>query len=175
MGELITKKSKKKEATAPVLNVKDATVKILSAQFQGVGDTIEKKDGTSFTVEQPRIDCELQVVDTGARWKQHIGTKWFEKFRYVEDGEGGWENRPGTKIGNLTTAIYGEAWEEKDDVYLKPEDMVGFTFYCSLIPKTEFGGTKVTGTRIDQDSIEPLEGEDLQLPDWSGGPEEAGS
>jgi hypothetical protein len=179
MGELITKKGKKKEATAPVMDIKEAKVQILSANFLGVGDTVEKNDGTTFTVEKPRIDCELQVLDAPARRKNLIGTKWFEKFHYVETekGSGEWENRPGTKIGNLTTALYGEGWEEKDDVYLKPEDLVDFAFYCTLEPKTEFGGTKVVGTQINYKSIEPLEeaDEDLELPDWSGGPEEAGS
>ena len=35
-----------------------------------------------------------------------------------------------------------------------------FVFLATLKPKTEFGGTKVTGTCIDHDSIEALPSEE---------------
>jgi hypothetical protein len=164
MGNLITKKGKKKESTAPVLNIKEAVVKILSAEFRGIGDVIEKSDGTTFTVEKPHIATELELVDAGRHKKGDIGTTWYEKFYYVETkkGSGEYENRPGTKIGNLSTARYGEGFWESDQV-LRAEDLPDFMFLCTLKPKTEFGGTKVTGTCIDHDSIEPLPAEEDEL------------
>ena len=59
---------------------------------------------------------------------------------------------------------------------LDPDDLVGLSFYCNLEPKTEFGGTKVTGTKIDHKSIEPLAEEeepDIEAPDFSQIAEEA--
>jgi hypothetical protein len=158
MGNLITKKGKKKESTAPVLIVGGAEVKILSAEYRALGDIVPKNDGTTFTVEKPNISCELELVDAPKHKKGDIGTTWYEKFYYPETskGSGEFENRPGTKIGGITEALYGEGVWDDDDAYLNPEDMVGFTFLCNLKPKTEFGGTKVTGTAIDHESIEAL-------------------
>jgi hypothetical protein len=178
LDRLIVKKSKKKESTAPVLTVNDAVVKILSADMQCVGDEITKNDGTKFTVDKPSVACELELVDAPKRKKGDIGTTWYEKFYYPEakKGSGEYENRENTKIGNLTEARYGEGFWENEDAILDPEDLVGFTFICNLVPKTEFGGTKVTGTRIDHESIEPLPEEeepDIPAPDFSDLAEEA--
>jgi len=164
MGNLVTKKGKKKESTAPVLNIKEAVVKILAAEFRGVGDSITKNDGSSFTIEKPHMSCELELVDAGRHKKGDIGTTWYEKFYYPETkkGSGEYENRPGTKIGGLSEARYGPSFWESDEV-LKAEDLEGFTFVCTLKPKTEFGGTKVTGTCIDHDSIEALPTEESEV------------
>ena len=170
LDRLIVKKSKKKESTAPVLTVNDAVVKILSAEMQLVGDEITKNDGTTFTVDKPAIACELELVDAPKRKAGDIGTTWFEKFYFPETkkGSGEYENRENTKIGNLTEARYGKGFWEDPDAVLDPEELEDFTFICNLVPKTEFGGTKVTGTRIDHESIEPLEEEpDIQAPDFS--------
>jgi hypothetical protein len=167
MGNLITKKGKKKESTAPVLAIGDAEVKLLSAEYLALGDVVTKNDGTTFTVEKPHISCEAELVDAPKRKKEFIGTTWYEKLYYpeTEKGSGEYENRPGTKIGAITEALYGEGVWEDEDAYLNPEDLVGFTFLCNLVPKTEFGGTKVTGTRIDHESVQPLPEEpDEQAP-----------
>src|ERR687897_1762507 len=161
VGNLITKKGKKKESTAPVLNILEAVVKINDPVFRAVGDVITKYDGSTFTVEKPHISCEMEVVDTGPNKKGDIGTTWYERFYYpeTEKGSGEYENRPGTKIGNLTTARYGVGFWESDQV-LKAQDLPGFTFVARLKPKTEFGGSKVTGTRVDHDTIRALPGQD---------------
>lgn len=166
LDRLIVKKSKKKESTAPVLTVNDAVVKILSAGMMCIGDEVTKNDGTTFTIEKPHVSCELELVDAPKRKKADIGTTWYEKFYYPETkpSSGEYENRENTKIGNLTEARYGADFWDDEDAILDPEDLVGFTFICNLVPKTEFGGTKVTGTRIDHDSIEPLEEEDEEAP-----------
>ena len=78
MGDLITKKGKKKESTAPVLSVLEATVRIHDPVYRAVGDTIAKNDGTTFTVEKPHISCQLELVDAGRANKKHIGTTWYE-------------------------------------------------------------------------------------------------
>jgi hypothetical protein len=158
MGNLITKKGKKKESAAPVLIIGGAEVKILSEEFRAVGDTITKNDGTTYTIEKPHIACELELVDAPKHKKGDIGTTWYEKFYYPETkkGSGEYENRPGTKIGGITEARYGEGFWEDDEAVLDPADLVGFTFLCNLKPKTEFGGTKVIGTMIDHESIEAL-------------------
>src|SRR5215204_5325477 len=167
MGVLVTKKGKKKESSAPVLDILEATVKVNAAEYLAAGDVVTKNDGSTFTVEKPHISCELEVVDTGPSAKQHIGTTWYEKFYYpeTEKGSGEYENRPGTKIGNLTTARYGEGFWEDGDAVLKAGDLEGFTFVCRLKPKTEFGGTKVTGTCVDHDTIEALPGQEEELSD----------
>jgi len=164
MGDLITKVGKKKESTAPQLRISGAEVKILSAKFLGIGDVVTKNDGSTFTVDKPRIDTNCEVIDTPKHKKGDIGTQWFESFYYpeTEKGSGEYENRPNTKIGNLTTLIYGEGWDEKGTV-LKPEDMEGLTFLCNLKVKTEFGGTKPTGTMIEHDSFEAIPQEE----DWA--------
>ncbi len=109
MGVLVTKKGKKKESSAPVLDILEATIKILSAEYLAAGDVVTKNDGSTFTVEKPHISCELEVIDTGPSAKQHVGTTWYEKFYYpeTEKGSGEYENRPGTKIGGLSEARYG--------------------------------------------------------------------
>ena len=68
-----------------------------------------------------RTSCEMEVVDTGPNKKGDIGTTWYERFYYpeTEKGSGEYENRPGTKIGNLTTARYGEGLQEDGDAVLK--------------------------------------------------------
>jgi hypothetical protein len=73
-----------------------------------------------------------------------IGTQWYESFYYLETkkGSGEYENRPGTKIGELTTARYGEGWEDDENIVLDPDDLPEFTFYCNLEPKTKFGSTE---------------------------------
>jgi hypothetical protein len=173
LDRLIIKKSKKKESTAPVLTVNDAVVKILAADMQLVGDEITKNDGSTFTIDKPAVACELELVDAPKRKAADIGTTWYEKFYFPETkkGSGEYENRQDTKIGNLTEARYGEGFWEDEDAILDPEDLIGFTFICNLVPKTEFGGTKVIGTRCDHESIEPLEEEDTEevpAPDFSG-------
>ena len=171
LDRLITKKSKKKESSAPVLTVNDAVVKIVEATMQCAGDEITKSDGTTFTVDKPSIACELELVDAPKRKQGDIGTTWYERFYFPETkkGSGEYENREDTKIGNLTEARYGEGFWEDPDAILDPDDLVGFTFICNLIPRTEFGGTKVIGTRCDHESIEPLEEEpDIPEPDFSG-------
>jgi hypothetical protein len=167
MGNLITKKGKKKESTGTVLNILEAVVKINDPVFRAVGDVITKNDGSTFTVEKPHISCEMEVVDTGPNKKSDIGTTWYERFYYpeTEEGSGEYENRPGTKIGNLTTVRYGEGFWEDGDAVLKAGDLEGFTFVCRLKPKTEFGGTKVTGTCVDHDTIEALPGQEKELSD----------
>jgi hypothetical protein len=176
LDRLIVKKSKKKESAAPVLTVNDAVVKILSADMQCIGDEITKNDGTTFTVDKPSIAGELELVDAPKRKQGDIGTTWYEKFYFPETkkGSGEYENRENTKIGNLTEALYGKGFWDDDEAVLDPEDLVGFTFICNLVPKTEFGGTKVTGTRIDHESIEPLpEEEDIpEAPDFESIPED---
>jgi hypothetical protein len=131
MGVLVTKKGKKKESSAPVLDILEATVKVNAAEYLAAGDVVTKNDGSTFTVEKPHISCELEVVDTGPSAKQHIGTTWYERFYYpeTEKGSGEYENRPGTKIGGLSEARYG----------------VGFW---------------ITGTRVDHDTIRALPGQD---------------
>jgi hypothetical protein len=170
VGELITKKGKKKESTAPVLRVGGAEVKINEAEYLAIGDEVTKNDGTKFTVEKPHFSCKLELVDAPKNKKGDIGTQWYEKFYFVETekGSGEYENRPGTKIGGLSEARYGEGFWESDQV-LRAEDLPEFTFLCNLEPKTEFGGTKVTGTKIDHKSIEalpPEEEPDEPAPDW---------
>jgi hypothetical protein len=161
MGVLVARKGKKKESSAPVLNILEATVKVLSAEYLAAGDVVTKKDGSTFTVEKPHISCELEVVDTGPAKKGDIGTTWYEKFYYpeTEKGSGEYENRPGTKIGGLSEARYGPDFWESDQV-LKAEDLEGFMFVARLKPKTEFGGTKITGTRVDHDTIQALPSRD---------------
>ena len=161
MGVLVTKKGKKKESSAPVLDILEATVKVNAAEYLAAGDVVTKNDGSTFTVEKPHISCELEVVDTGPSAKQHIGTTWYEKFYYpeTEKGSGEYENRPGTKIGGLSEARYGVGFWESDQV-LKAQDLPGFTFVARLKPKTEFGGSKITGTRVDHDTIRALPGQD---------------
>src|SRR5215204_4957248 len=104
MGVLVTKKGKKKESSAPVLDILEATIKILSAEYLAAGDVV-------------------------------------------------------TKIGGLSEARYGVGFWD-DDMVLKAEDLPGFTFVARLKPKTEFGGSKVTGTRVDHDTIRALPGQD---------------
>jgi hypothetical protein len=161
MGDLITKKGKKKESTAPVLNILEAVVKMHDPVYRAVGDTIAKNDGTTFTVEKPHISCQLELVDAGRANKKHIGTTWYERFYFVETekGSGEYENRPGTKIGGLSEARYGPGFWESDQV-LKAEDLDEFEFVCSLKPKTKFGSTEVTGTCVDHETIQPLSEED---------------
>ena len=165
LGDLITNKGKKKESTAPVLAIGDAEVRFNSAEFLAAGDEVTKKDGTTFTVEKPHISCEAELVDAPKRKRQFIGTTWYEKLYYpeTEKGSGEYENRPGTKIGAITEALYGKGFWEDDDAVLDPEDLVGFTFLCNLVPKTKFGSTEVTGTRIDHESVQPLP-EDAEIP-----------
>jgi hypothetical protein len=171
---LITKKSRKKETSAPVLTVNDARVKILSAELLLHGDTVTKHDGETFVVEKPHIACEMELIDAPKRKAADIGTTWFEKLYYPEikvrnkktkklEGTGEFENRGGTKIGAITEARYGEdCWD--NDTILDPDDLVDFEFYCNLVPKTEFGGTKVLGTRIDHDSVESVEDDEFTPP-----------
>jgi hypothetical protein len=161
MGVLVTRKGKKKESSAPVLNILEATVKVNSAEYLAAGDTVTKRDGSTFTVEKPHISCELEVVDTGPAKKGDIGTTWYEKFYYpeTEKGSGEYENRPGTKVGGLSEARYGPGFWESDQV-LKAEDLEGFMFVARLKPKTEFGGTKITGTCVDHDTIQALPSRD---------------
>jgi hypothetical protein len=158
MGNLITKKGKKKESSAPVLAVKEAVVKILTAEYLALGDTVTKNDGSKFTVERPHFSCEMELVDAGKYKKGDVGTTWFEKFYFpeTEEGSGEYENRPGTKLGGLSEARHGPGFWEDENMVLRAEDLPNFTFLCSLEPKTEFGGTKVTGTHIMHKSIEPL-------------------
>jgi hypothetical protein len=162
MGDLITKKGKKKESTAPVLNILEATVKMHDPVYRAVGDVITKNDGTTFTNEKPHISCQMEVIDTGPNKKGDIGTTWYEKWYYpeTEKGSGVFENRPGTKIGNLTTARYGEGFWEDDKAVLKAEDLDGFTFVARLKPKMKFGSTEIIGTCVDHETIEPLPGQD---------------
>jgi hypothetical protein len=169
MGVLVTKKGKKKESTAPVLDILEATVKIASAEYKAVGDVVTKKDGSTFIVERPYINSELEVVDTGPNNKGDIGTTWFENWYYpeTEEGSGEYENRPGTKIGALSEARYGVGFWESDQV-LKAEDLPEFMFVARLKPKTEFGGSKVTGTRVDHDTIRALPGQEANIPDKEG-------
>ena len=178
LDRLITKKSKKKESTAPVLTVNEAVVKILSAELLREGDEVTKSDGTTFTISHPHISCEMELIDAPKRKKGDVGTQWYEKFYYTETkkGSGEYENRQGTKIGAITELIHGEECWDDDEVILDPDDLVGLSFYCNLEPKTEFGGTKVTGTKIDHKSIEPLAEEeepDIEAPDFSQIAEEA--
>ncbi len=178
LDRLITKKSKKKESTAPVLTVNEAVVKILSAELLREGDEVTKSDGTTFTINHPHISCEMELIDAPKRKKGDVGTQWYEKFYYPETkkGSGEYENRQGTKIGAITELIHGEECWDHDEVILDPDDLVGLSFYCNLEPKTEFGGTKVTGTKIDHKSIEPLAEEeepDIEAPDFSQIAEEA--
>ena len=162
MGVLVSRKGKKKESSAPVLNILEATVKVNSAEYLAAGDTVTKRDGSTFTVEKPHISCQMEVVDTGPNKKGDVGATWYERFYFpeTEKGSGEYENRPGTKIGNLTTARYGEGFWEDDDAVLKAEDLEGFTFLARLKPKTKFGSTEVTGTCVDHETIQALPGED---------------
>jgi hypothetical protein len=93
-----------------------------------------------------------------AQGRGNIGTQWYESFYYPETkkGSGEYENRPGTKIGELTTARYGEGWEDDENIVLDPDDLPEFTFYCNLEPKTKFGSTEVIGTKVDHNSIEAV-------------------
>ena len=164
LDRLITKKTKK-ESTAPVLTVNDAVVKILSAEQLLIGDTVTKNDGDTFTVDRPSVACEMELTGAPKRKQGDVGTTWYEKLFYPEvkdkqkNGTGVYEITNKSKIGKIALARYGEDFFDNEDLILDPEDLVGFTFICNLVPKTEFGGTKVTGTRIDQDSIEALEDE----------------
>jgi hypothetical protein len=155
VGKLITKKGKKKESSAPVLNILEATVRINSAEYTAPGTVVHKDDGSTFTVETPRIRCEMEVLDTGPRDKKHIGTTWYENIYYPEtkSGSGEYENRPGTKIGNLTTALYGEGFWEVDGAYLNPDDLNWFVFVSSLEPKKKFGSNEITGTQVNHKNI----------------------
>jgi hypothetical protein len=179
LDRLITKKAKKKESTAPVLTINDAVVKVLSAELLREGDVITKKDGSTFTIDKPHIACEMEVVDAPKRKRGDVGTTWYEKFYYPETkkGSGEYENRQGTKIGAVTELIHGEDCWDDDEVVLNPDDVEGLTFICNLVPKTEVGSTKVIGTRIDHESVEPLPEEEeepeIEVPDFSKIAEEA--
>jgi hypothetical protein len=154
VGKLITKKGKKKESSAPVLNILEATVRINSAEYTALGTVVSKDDGSTFTIESPRIRCEMEVLDTGPRDKEHVGVTWYENIYYPETkkGSGEYENRPGTKLGNLTSALYGEEFWSVDGAYLDPKDLESLVFYSSLVPRTKFGSTEVTGTRVNEET-----------------------
>ena len=46
MGVLITTKGKKKESSAPVLDILEATIKTLSAEYRAAGDVVTKNRPT---------------------------------------------------------------------------------------------------------------------------------
>jgi hypothetical protein len=155
VGKLITKKGKRKESNALVLNILEATVRINSAEYTAPGTVITKDDGSTFTIESPRIHCEMEVLDTGPRDKKHIGTTWWENLYYPETKKGSeeYENRPGTKLGNLTTALYGEEFWSVDGAYLNPDDLNSFEFVSSLEPRKKFGSNEITGTQVNHKHI----------------------
>jgi hypothetical protein len=147
VGKLITKKGKKKESSAPVLNILEATVRINSAEYTALGTVVTKDDGSTFTIESPRIRCEMEVLDTGPRDKEHVGVTWYENIYYPETkkGSGEYENRPGTKLGNLTSALYGEEFWSVDGAYLDPKDLESLVFTRPWCPAPSSAAPKLPG------------------------------
>jgi hypothetical protein len=146
------KKGRKKEAGAPVIELPQARIKILEAAYEDDPDEVTPDNGAPFT-PRPGMPCKLHIVDDydDGTWD---GAQWYERFSMQEDGSGGWEVRPGGKLGALISAhpSYGPAWFEDEDAGIDPDDFVGFEFQSKLEQK-HYKGKLLEGTVCNQDTI----------------------
>ncbi len=144
------KKGQKKEASAPVLDIPVAQIRIQSCELFDEPQEIETNDGRSFTAE-PNFNCLLEIEDDfgdGA----HDGTTFYERFKLKQTDDGEWELRDGTKFGALAKARYGANFFESDQEF-EDEDFEGFVFQAKVQPKKNFTNGQVVGSTLHYETI----------------------
>ncbi len=146
----ITKKSGKKETTAPVIDLMQAKVKILEAELHPEPYEVTNTAGTTFTID-PNLNCKIEIVDDLDEG-DYDGTKFYDSFKLKQDEDGDWTIRDGTKLGALAKARYGNDFFETDQVF-DEDDLEGFVFMAKIEPKTNFSTGKVTGSMLNWETI----------------------
>jgi hypothetical protein len=147
---VLIKKAKKREATAPVLDLPVAKVKIIETELQAEPREIETNSGETFTSE-PNLNTLIEVVDDFADGECD-GVRFYERFRLKQDGDGEWELRDGTKLGALAKARYGNDFFESD-VEFSAADFEGFVFQARVQPKTNFKTGQTIGSTLNWETI----------------------
>jgi hypothetical protein len=146
----ITKKSAKKETSAPVIDLMQAKVKILEAELHPEPYEVTNTAGTTFTID-PNLNCKIEIVDDLDEG-EYDGAKFYDSFKLKRDEDGDWTIRDGTKLGALAKARYGNDFFETDQVF-DEEDLEGFVFMAKIEPKTNFSTGKVTGSMLNWETI----------------------
>jgi hypothetical protein len=146
----IIKKSRRKAAPQPELDLLKAVLEVVSVEEQLEPEEKTAKDGSTFTAE-PNVNLELLVVDDGEDG-EHDGEKFFDRFKLKEE-DGVWTVREGTKLGNLVEILYGGEFFEDEDMDFNPEDLNGFQFVATVKPRKNPKTNNVYGSMVDYESI----------------------
>ena len=147
---VLIKKGKKREATAPILDLPVAKVKIIEAELQAEPKEIETNSGETF-ISEPNLNALIEVVDDFADGECD-GVRFFERFKLKPDGDGEWELRDGTKLGALAKARYGNDFFESD-VEFNAADFEEFVFQARVQPKTNFKTGQTIGSTLNWETI----------------------
>jgi hypothetical protein len=145
------KKGQKKESQAPVLDIPVARLKIVECELFEEPQEIETNDGRTFTAE-PHFNTRLEIVDDFGEG-EHDGVQFYERFKLkVDEEDGGWELRDGTKFGALAKARYGNGFFEGDQEFAE-EDFDGFVFQAKVQPKKNLATGQIVGSTLNWETI----------------------
>jgi hypothetical protein len=146
------KKAKKRESSAPIIEVPQATCELADVEFRSEPSEITTKDGSrTFTVD-PGLNAQVEIVDDHADG-EHDGVKFWQLFRmkWNEDEEE-WELRDGTSLGALARARYGNSFFE-DDSDFDPDDFEAFRFMTKIVPKKNPSTGQLCGSMCHHETV----------------------
>jgi hypothetical protein len=152
-GEVVAiKKAKKRESSAPIIEVALATCRLSVVEFRSEPTEIITKDGSRSFIVDPGLNALVEIVDDHADGENDDVT-FYQNFRLKWDtDEEEWELRDGTALGALARAKYGNNFFEEETEF-NPEDFEGFQFMCKIVPKKNPSTGQLCGSMCHHETI----------------------
>jgi hypothetical protein len=140
---------------APVLNILQAHVRLSDVEEYTEPYTVSRKsDGAQFTLD-PGFNVTVEVVDDGDDGQDN-GARFFESFKYKQDGDGSWFNKENSKLGQLTKVVKPGYFEDDAIPDLTAEDLEGFEMICRIKPKKNPNTGQIVGSSVDWETMRAL-------------------
>jgi hypothetical protein len=145
---------------APVLDILSAHVRLEDVtEHEEPYETTRERDGATFRYD-PGFNCKVVIVrGHDSEGEDAKGETFFEKFRYAntkKDKSGEWILKENSKLGKLAKVVNTDYFEDESIEDLSEEDLEGFEFVCSIIPKKIPDSGKVIGSTIAWESMRRL-------------------
>jgi hypothetical protein len=162
-GEIDMPKPRQKDdggSGAPILDILSAHVRLEDvAEYEEPYEVTRERDGATFKLD-PGFNCKVVVVaGHDADGEDAKDETFFEKFRYSnteKDKTGEWILKENSKLGRLAKVVHPDYFTDDSVPDLSEEDLKGFEFLCSIVPKKVPDTGKVIGSMIAWESIRRL-------------------
>ncbi len=141
----------------PRLDILAARLKILEATYQPEPEEVTPPTGKPF-VSDPNVNIFVEVVQNLVSPGQHVGERFYDRFKLKQGKQGEWFFAKFSKLGNLLLLHpkYGAEWFSDESSGFEESDLVGFEFIGPVEGKVDPKGNPIAGSTINWKGMRPL-------------------